>query len=295
MILTCSIFFLSISEKKKRVFLFVAVKKNARFQKMQFTSFSIRLGCQNRKSLIVLPSELKFLSQSLLAICYKNPHDVESAKSKLCFYTRKSTKNCPLRSPAARPTNLTLPVRWPSAAAHPQLNQFHNQNLKKSKFKNVMLPEKKHPYPSFYCDSMKEERKNEFLAFFQAQKSNVSCTNSSVVMEWNVPLLSSFILSCKKWRLKFPLSFFACLEKCPMTPLSITLLKNVGLCFLHSVLRSKLMAAKFSPLFLRLSWKMPDDSSLSHTLEKMAAFAFFIQSFQQKNGGKISPLFLRFV
>ena len=105
------------------------------------------------------------------------------------------------------------------------------ESISQPKFKNIKIqkcdaPRKKHPHPSFYCDSMKEERKNEFLAFFQAQKSNVSCTNSSVVMEWNVPLLCSFIPFSKKWLLKFTLSFFACPEKCPMTPLSIRLLKK---------------------------------------------------------------------
>ena len=134
---------------------------------------------------------------------------------------------------------------------HNSIN-FTTKIWKISKFKNVMHPEKRHPYPKFYCDSMKEETKNWSLTFFQALKINVFCTLSSVVIQLNVPLLASFILSSKK------------------------------------------MAAKFSLLFLRLSWKMPDDSSLSHTLEKMAAFAFFIQSFQQKNCGKISPLFLRF-
>ena len=135
---------------------------------------------------------------------------------------------------------------------HNSIN-FTTKIWKISKFKNVMHPEKRHPYPKFYCDSMKEETKNWSLTFFQALKINVFCTLSSVVIQLNVPLLASFILSSKK------------------------------------------MAAKFSLLFLRLSWKMPDDSSLSHTLEKMAAFAFFIKSFLQKNGGKISSFFLRFV
>ena len=153
------------------------------------------------------------------------------------------------------------------------------QSISQPKFKEIKIqqpkcdaPRKQHPYPSFYCDSMKEERKNEFLAFFQAQKSNVSCTNSSVVMEWNVPLLSSFSLSFKKNGGKMSPLFLRLFWKCPVTPLTHALEKCWPLLSSFS-LSYKRMAAKFSPLFLRLSWKMPEDSSLSHTLEKMAAFA----------------------
>ena len=110
-----------------------------------------------------------------LTICYKNPHDVESAKSKLPFYTRKSTKKCSLRSPAARTTNLNEPVRWPSASAHPQLNQFYNQNLKNENLK-IRCSQKIKP-----LTLTSEKKTHFFLFFFCGSEKNVRFKNARIV------------------------------------------------------------------------------------------------------------------
>ena len=77
-----------------------------------------------------------------LTICYKNPHDIESAKSKLRFYTRKSTKTVPYARPRLDPQTLINPyadlrLRF----THNSIN-FTTKIWKKSKFKNMMLLEK---------------------------------------------------------------------------------------------------------------------------------------------------------
>ena len=62
-----------------------------------------------------------------------------------------------------------------------------------------------------------------------------------------MPAFAFFIQSFvqKEWRLKFPLSFFACFEKCPVTPLSLTLLKKCLPLLSSFSLSYKRMAAKF--------------------------------------------------
>ena len=77
-----------------------------------------------------------------LTICYKNPHDIESAKSKLRFYTRKSTKTVPYARPRLDPQTLINPYAdLRLRLTHNSIN-FTTKIWKKSKFKNMMLLEK---------------------------------------------------------------------------------------------------------------------------------------------------------
>ena len=154
-----------------------------------------------------------------------------------CVFTLgNQQKTVPYARLRLDPQTWIKPVRWPSASAPPQLNQFYNQNFKKKnqKFKIVMLPEKKHPYPKLLLRQY-EGGDKKLVSHLLSSFKNLFCKN--------VPLLASFILSSKKM-------FFLRLEK--------------------------------------------SDSSHAHSLKKWRPL-LSSKSFLQKNGGKISLCFLRFV